>query len=113
MIGQRPRADAWAIGDWYSLSGSASDYVVDQIPQFASDTAKKFAADYEAKYGGKPSPSAAGLSYDFTNFFIDAQAPRHLARLPARPCTRPPGRRGPARCLWTGSSCQHDFGLTR
>ena len=58
------------IGDWYKLSGSASDYVVDQIPQFASDAAKKFAADYEAKNGSKPSPSAAGLSYDFSNFFI-------------------------------------------
>jgi branched-chain amino acid transport system substrate-binding protein len=58
------------IGDWYKLSGSASDYVVDQIPQFASDKAKKFAADYEAKFGSKPSPSAAGLSYDFTNYFI-------------------------------------------
>jgi branched-chain amino acid transport system substrate-binding protein len=58
------------IGDWYTLSGSASDYVVDQIPQFASDKAKQFAADYEAKYGLKPSPSAAGLSFDFSNFFI-------------------------------------------
>ncbi len=58
------------IGDWYKLSGSASDYVVDQIPQFASDAAKKFAADYETKFGSKPSPSAAGLSYDFSNFFI-------------------------------------------
>ena len=58
------------IGDWYKLSGSSSDYVVDQIPQFASDAAKKFAADYEAKYGSKPSPSAAGLSYDFSGFFI-------------------------------------------
>ena len=58
------------IGDWYKLSGSASDYVVDQIPQFASDKAKKFATDYEAKYGSKPSPSAAGLSYDFTGYFI-------------------------------------------
>ena len=58
------------IGDWYKLSGSASDYVVDQIPQFASDAAKQFAADYEAKYGSTPSPSAAGLSYDFSNFFI-------------------------------------------
>lgn len=58
------------IGDWYKLSGSASNYVVDQIPQFASDEAQKFAADYEAKFGSKPSPSAAGLSYDFSNFFI-------------------------------------------
>jgi branched-chain amino acid transport system substrate-binding protein len=58
------------IGDWYKLSGSASNYVVDQIPQFASDEAQKFAADYEAQFGSKPSPSAAGLSYDFSNFFI-------------------------------------------
>jgi len=58
------------IGNWYELSGSASDYVVDQIPQFASDAAKKYAADYEAKYGSKPSPSAAGLSYDYANFFM-------------------------------------------
>jgi branched-chain amino acid transport system substrate-binding protein len=58
------------IGDWYKLSGSASDYVVDQIPQFASAAAKKFADDYKAKYGKTPSPSASGLSYDFANFFI-------------------------------------------
>ncbi|MFN8631995.1 MAG: ABC transporter substrate-binding protein [Chloroflexota bacterium] len=58
------------IGDWYKLSGSASDYVVDQIPQLASDKAKKFATDYEAKFNSKPSPSAAGLSYDWTNYFI-------------------------------------------
>jgi branched-chain amino acid transport system substrate-binding protein len=58
------------IGDWYKLSGSASDYVVDQIPQFASDKAKKFASDYKAKYGSTPSPSAAGLSYDWTSYFI-------------------------------------------
>ena len=88
------------IGDWYKLSGSASDYVVDQIPQFASDEAKKFAADYEAKYGSKPSPSAAGLSYDFSNFFIKIARPdaRGLrARSPARRCTRSPrSSSGPA-----------------
>jgi branched-chain amino acid transport system substrate-binding protein len=58
------------IGDWYKLSGSSSDYVMDQIPEFASAKAQKFASDYQAKYGSKPSPSAAGLSYDFTNYFI-------------------------------------------
>ena len=36
----------------------------------ASDKAKAFAKAYEAKYGDKPSPSAAGLAYDGTNFFI-------------------------------------------
>lgn len=58
------------VGDWYKLTGKASDYVLDQIPQLASPKAKAFAKAYEAKYGDKPSPSAAGLAYDGTNFFI-------------------------------------------
>ena len=58
------------IGDWYKLSGSASDYVLDQVPKFATAKAQQFATDYQAKYGSKPSPSAAGLSYDWTNYFI-------------------------------------------
>ncbi len=58
------------IGDWYKMTGDASNYVLDQIPQFASDKAKKWAADYKAKYGAEPSPSAAGQAYDMSNFFI-------------------------------------------
>ena len=58
------------IGDWYKLTGSASDYVLDSVPGFATDKAKKFASDYKAKYGSDPSAAAAGLSYDWTNFFI-------------------------------------------
>jgi branched-chain amino acid transport system substrate-binding protein len=58
------------VGDWYKLTGKASDYVLDEIPQLASPKAKAFATAYEAKYGEKPSPSAAGLAYDGTNFFI-------------------------------------------
>jgi branched-chain amino acid transport system substrate-binding protein len=59
----------WA-GNWYDLTGKASNYVLDQIPQLASDKAKAFAKAYEAKYGDKPSPSAAGLAFDGTNYFI-------------------------------------------
>jgi len=58
------------VGDWYKLTGKASDYVLDEIPQLASDKGKAFAKTYEEKYGEKPSPSAAGLAYDGTNFFI-------------------------------------------
>ena len=58
------------VGEWYNLTGSSSDYVVDQIPGWTTDEAKKFATDFEAKWGITPSPSAAGLSYDFANFFI-------------------------------------------
>ncbi len=58
------------VGEWYDLTGASSDYVLDQIPSWATDEAKQWAADFEAKYGSKPSPSAAGQSFDMTNFFI-------------------------------------------
>ncbi len=58
------------VGDWYKLTGKSSDYVLDQIPGWATDAGKAFAADFKAKNGFEPSPSAAGLSYDGTNFFI-------------------------------------------
>ena len=57
-------------GDWYKMTGTSSDYVLDSVPGFATDKAKKFQSDYQAKYGSSPSAAAAGLSYDWTNFFI-------------------------------------------
>jgi len=60
----------WA-GEWYSMTGAASDYIFDQIPQWTTAEAKKFAEDFEAKAGFAPSPSAAGMCYDWTGFLID------------------------------------------
>ena len=57
-------------GDWYKMTGSASDSVLDSVPGFATEKAKKFQSDYKAKYNSDPSAAAAGLSYDWTNFFI-------------------------------------------
>ncbi|HEX5590693.1 MAG TPA: ABC transporter substrate-binding protein [Candidatus Limnocylindrales bacterium] len=57
-------------GDWYEMTGPASDYVLDSVPGFATEKAKQFAADYKAKYGKDPSAAASGLTYDWTNFFI-------------------------------------------
>jgi branched-chain amino acid transport system substrate-binding protein len=57
-------------GDWYEMTGPASDFVLDSVPGFATEKAQKFAADYKAKYGNDPSAAAAGLTYDWTNFFI-------------------------------------------
>jgi len=57
-------------GDWYEMTGPASDLVLDSVPGFATDKAKQFAADYKAKYGNDPSAAASGLTYDWTNFFI-------------------------------------------
>jgi len=58
------------IGEWYKLTGTSSNYVLDAIPGWTTDAAKKFAADFETKFAFAPGPSAAGLSYDWTNFFI-------------------------------------------
>ncbi len=58
------------VGEWYNLTGSSSNYVIDQIPGWATDAGKKYAKDFEARWGIKPSPSSGGLSYDGTNFFI-------------------------------------------
>lgn len=57
-------------GNWFELTGKGSNYVLDQIPQLASGKAQEYARVYQEKYGDKPSPSAAGLAFDGTNFWI-------------------------------------------
>ncbi|MBC8248721.1 MAG: ABC transporter substrate-binding protein [Anaerolineales bacterium] len=58
------------IGEWYELTGDASDYALDQIPQLASPESRAWATEFENKWGFKASPSAAGLAYDWANFLI-------------------------------------------
>ena len=58
------------IGEWYKLTGSASDYTLDMIPQFGSQASKEWAKTYEKKYGYKPGATASGLNYDNINLFI-------------------------------------------
>ena len=57
-------------GDWYKMSGAASNGVLDMIPQLTTQEAKDWATTFEKKVKMKPSPSAGGLSYDGMNFFI-------------------------------------------
>jgi len=57
-------------GDWYELTGSSSNYVLDRIPDWVTDEGKAFTREYEARWGVYPSPSAAGKAYDAANFFI-------------------------------------------
>ena len=40
------------------------------LPQITTPAQKVWAAEYKAKYGTDPSPSAAGMAYDYANFFI-------------------------------------------
>ena len=58
------------LSEWYDLTGSASDYVLDMIPQFTGDAGAKFVTDYTAEFGYAPGPSTAGLSYDTAGMFL-------------------------------------------
>ena len=63
------RRPGW-VGDWYKLTGAASNNVLDMIPALTTPEAKKWAEDVEKRFGYKPSPSASGLAYDWSNFAI-------------------------------------------
>ncbi len=58
------------MGEWYDLAGSASDYVLDEIPQFASQEAKEFKDRFEEEWDQKPSASSSGLAFDGANYLI-------------------------------------------
>ncbi len=58
------------VGEWYKLTGNSSNYVVDQIPGWATKEGIDFAKNFEERWGMKPSASAGGLAYDGVNFFI-------------------------------------------
>ncbi|MCK5312594.1 MAG: ABC transporter substrate-binding protein [Desulfobacteraceae bacterium] len=58
------------IGDWYKMTGPASNYVLDSIPQLTTPEAQQWAKDIKAKFGFNPSPSSGGLSYDGIRMFI-------------------------------------------
>ena len=58
------------VGEWYDLTGSASDYVLDQIPGWATAEGQEYAEQFEERWGIAPSPSSGGLSYDGTKFFL-------------------------------------------
>lgn len=58
------------VGEWYKLTGNASDYVIDQIPQWTTPEAKKFRDDFKAKYGFEPGASSGGVCYDYARFMI-------------------------------------------
>jgi branched-chain amino acid transport system substrate-binding protein len=60
----------WA-GEWYELTGEASDYVVDQIPGWATEEGKQFAEEFEERFDLKASTAAAGQAYDYASMFID------------------------------------------
>jgi branched-chain amino acid transport system substrate-binding protein len=59
----------WA-GEWYRMTGKSSNYVIDQIPSWATAEGEESAEAFKARWAVPPSPSAAGLAYDGANMFI-------------------------------------------
>jgi branched-chain amino acid transport system substrate-binding protein len=57
-------------GEWYESIGEASNYVLDQIPGWATAEGQAFAQEFETAAGFPPSPSAGGLSFDGVNFWL-------------------------------------------
>jgi branched-chain amino acid transport system substrate-binding protein len=58
------------VGEWYKLTGAASDHVIDMNPRWATEAAKKFAAEMKEQYGYDPGPASTGIPYDCANHFI-------------------------------------------
>ena len=58
------------VGEWYNMTGDASDYVIDQIPGWTTPEAVAFKDEFTKRWGIEPSPSSAGLAYDETLYFI-------------------------------------------
>jgi branched-chain amino acid transport system substrate-binding protein len=58
------------VGSFYSLVGAASNGVVDMQPLFASSAAQQFVSTYKSRFNSDPSPSAAGLAYDWMGFCL-------------------------------------------
>lgn len=58
------------VGNWYQMTGKASNNVLDMIPQLTTPKAQQWAKTFEEKNNAKPSPSAAGLLTDYTGFAV-------------------------------------------
>lgn len=58
------------VGEWYDLTGDASNFVLDQIPQWTTEEAKKFRDEFTRRNGFEPGASTAGLIYDTARFLI-------------------------------------------
>lgn len=57
------------VGNWYQLTGSASNGVVDQYPKFIGAAGKQFASTFQSRAKLPASPTSSGLPYDWTIFF--------------------------------------------
>jgi branched-chain amino acid transport system substrate-binding protein len=60
---------SWS-GDWYKMTGAASNRVLDMAPKMVSKKYIDWSANFEKRFDLKPSSSAGGLSYDGVGFLV-------------------------------------------
>ena len=60
---------SWA-GDWYKMTGSSSNRVLDMSPKITHKKYQDWAANFEKRFDLKPASTAGGLSYDGIGFLI-------------------------------------------
>ncbi len=58
------------VGDWYKMTGPASDGVLDMQPQLSTPAQQAWVKKFKKRFNYDPSPSAAGQSYDYAHYFI-------------------------------------------
>jgi len=63
------------VGEWYNMTGEASDYVIDQIPGWTTPAAVAFKDEFTARWGIEPSPSSAGLRNNQKTYVFLKSAP--------------------------------------
>jgi branched-chain amino acid transport system substrate-binding protein len=59
------------VGEWYDLTGDSSNYVLDEIPTFASEEGKAFAQKFEDRFDYPPSASTGAIGYDSARIWIE------------------------------------------
>lgn len=59
------------VAEWYEMTGEAGDYVLDQIPLFATEEAKAWKTRFVKRWGFEPSAMTAGVPYDYTCMWIE------------------------------------------
>jgi len=60
---------SWS-GDWYKMTGAASNRVLDMAPKMVSKKYLDWADNFQKRFGLVPSSSSGGLSYDGVAFMI-------------------------------------------
>ncbi|MCF8070597.1 MAG: ABC transporter substrate-binding protein [Desulfobacterales bacterium] len=58
------------VGDWYNMTGFASDGVLDMQPQLSSPAQQAWVKKFKERFNYYPGGTSGAMPYDYTRFFI-------------------------------------------